>query len=60
MGKQIPLVMYKGGARVVIGRASVGDDGSIEAQVTKDAWPLVKGFFKPSIGEISISPDRSN
>jgi hypothetical protein len=58
MGKQVPLVMYKGGVRTVLGMASVQDDGSITAQVTKDHWPLVKDLFLPNIGEFSISPFR--
>lgn len=56
MGKQVPLVVYKGGTRTVIGMASVQEDGSIEAQVMKDHWPTVKDLFLPNIGELSIAP----
>ncbi len=56
MGKQIPLVIYKGGVRTVIGMASVEDDGSFVGQVAKDVWPTVKDLFLPNIGEFSIAP----
>jgi len=62
MGKQLPLVMYKDGRRIVLGKAVVEDDGSITAQVVKDAWaiPEIKDLFKPGIGQFSIVPDRTS
>lgn len=54
MGKQVPLVIYKGGERIVLGMASVEDNGSIEAQVAKDMWPAVKDILQPNVGEFSI------
>lgn len=34
--QQVPLVIYKNGQRIVLGRASVSDSGAVEAQISKD------------------------
>lgn len=56
ISKQVPLVIYRRGVRTEIGMAEVRDDGSIEAQVAKDHWPLVRDLFMPNVGEFSINP----
>lgn len=56
VAKQVPLVVYKGGTRHVVGMAQVEPDGKIEAQVAKDHWDTVKEMMQPDIGEFSITP----
>lgn len=56
MGKQVPLVVYKGGVRTVVGHASVEKDGMITAQVARDHWKIVKDFLVPDKAEITIAP----
>lgn len=56
MTKQVDLVIYKGGDRHVVGRAAVNEDGSIEAQVAKDHWPVVKELLELKLPEMSLSP----
>lgn len=56
LGKQISMVIYRHGVRVEVGKAIVNDDGSIEAQITKDAWPEIKEYVLPKIGEFSLVP----
>ena len=57
---QIPLTIYKGGIRTVIGMAIVEKDGQITAQVAKDHWPVVRSYFTPNVGELSIGPFTPN
>lgn len=56
MDKQLPLVMYKNDMRIVLGKASVGNDGAVQMQVYREHWPLVKELFTPKIGEFVIGP----
>jgi hypothetical protein len=57
--QHVPLVIYKGGQRIVVGQAIVKGDGQIEAQLSKDARKdLGDIFFKALIGDISINPKR--
>jgi hypothetical protein len=57
--QHVPLVIYKGGQRIVVGQAIVKGDGQIEAQISKDARKdLGDLFFKVLIGDISINPAR--
>lgn len=56
MGKQVPLVMYRRGVRIVLGMASVENDGSISSKVADDMWPQVRDLFLPNVGEFSIIP----
>lgn len=55
MGKQVPLVVYKGGTRTEVGMASVQPDGSGVFQVSKDHWNDLKDIIRPGY-EISIGP----
>lgn len=57
---QIPLTIYKRGVRTVIGMAQVEKDGQITAQVAKDHWPMVRSYFTPNVGELSIGPFTPN
>lgn len=59
MGKQVPLVLYKRGIRVVLGMASVEDDGSFVGQIEKDKWAAAKHLFVPGMGELSIIQSAS-
>ena len=59
MAKQIPLVMYSRGVRVIVGMVSVKDDGSIESQFKKDLWPSIRDSFLPFVKEFSINPAPS-
>lgn len=53
----VPLVIYKGGDRVVIGSAYLKGDGTIEGQITKDARQELKDIlFGDRVGDISINP----
>lgn len=55
--KAVPLVIYKGGERVVIGSAYLKGDGRIEAQVAKDVREDLKHLlFGDRVGDISINP----
>jgi len=55
-GQQVPLVMYKGGERIVLGRAYIESDGSIVGQIAKDFRAAVNDIFSVGIGEVSIDP----
>lgn len=53
----LPLVIYKGGERIVVGSAYLKGDGSIEAQVAKDVRQDLKDIlFGGRVGDISINP----
>lgn len=55
--KSVPLVMYKGGERIVIGQALVKGDGSIEGQISKDVRKELKDIlFGDMLGGLSIDP----
>ena len=54
--EQVPLVIYKGGERIVIGLASFDPDGSITAQIFKDFNDDIKTLVYGEIGDISINP----
>lgn len=55
--KPVPLVIYKGGERIVIGSAYLKGDGSIEGQVSKDVRQDLKDIlFGDRVGDISINP----
>ncbi len=53
---QVDLVIYKGGERLVIGKAAIDPDGSIQAQIAKDLRADVKDILGKHIGDISINP----
>lgn len=53
---QIPLTIFKGGVRTVIGMVQVEKDGHLVGQVARDRWPEVKSYFTPNVGELSIGP----
>ncbi len=55
MGKQVPLVIYERGKRVVVGMASVSDDGTVEALVNRDSREVVKKLINPSSTELIFS-----
>ncbi len=55
--KAVPLIMYKGGERIVIGQAIVKGDGSIEAQIAKDVRQDLRDIlFGDMLGAVSIDP----
>lgn len=55
--QEVPLVIYKGGERIVIGHAILKGDGSIIAQVTKDAKiEFQDQLFGDRVGDFSINP----
>lgn len=55
--KPLPLVIYKGGERIVIGSAYLKGDGKVEGQISKDAREELKDvFFGDRVGDISINP----
>lgn len=55
--KQVPLVIYKGGERIEIGKASVSSDGEITAQVAKDVRRDIKDLlFGDLLDHISVNP----
>lgn len=54
MAKQIPLVFYKDSKRMELGKVILGDDGSIEGQISKDNWVIIKDTFMAGAGEFSI------
>ncbi len=55
--KEVPLVMYKGGERLVIGQAIVKGDGSIIGQISKDVRKeLSDVLFGDMLGAISVDP----
>lgn len=57
VSKQVPLVIYKGGERIVVGMAIVNPDGSIQAQIAKDINKELKtALFGNAIGDISLNP----
>lgn len=54
----VPLVIYKGGERLVIGQATVKGDGQIEGQISKDAKSDLKDLiFSGSLGDLSLNPN---
>lgn len=58
VGKQVDLVLYKGGERIVIGKAIVEKDGAISAQIAKDLRADVKEIITGKIGDVSINPQQ--
>lgn len=53
----VPLVLYKGGERIIIGQATVKGDGSIQAQIAKDVRKELKDLlFGGSLGGLSLDP----
>lgn len=59
--KAVPLVIYKGGERIVVGSAYLKGDGRIEAQIFKDVKQELKALlFGDRIGDISINPTHTN
>lgn len=53
----VPLVIYKGGERIVIGQAIVKGDGGIEGQIAKDVRQELKDLlFGGSLGALSLDP----
>lgn len=53
----LPLVIYKGGERIVIGSAYLKGDGSIEAQIAKDVRQDLKDMiFGDRVGDFSLNP----
>ncbi len=55
--KTVPLVMYKGGERIVIGQAIVKGDGSIIGQIAKDVRKELKDvLFGDMLGALSLDP----
>lgn len=59
VGKQIPMVIYRHGARIEVGKAFVNEDGSLDGQIALDNWPEIKDYFLPSVGEFSLVPKRT-
>lgn len=55
--KAVPLVIYKGGERIIVGSAYLKGDGSIEGQIAKDVRKDLKDvLFSDRVGDISINP----
>lgn len=55
--KTVPLVMYKGGERIVIGQALVKGDGSISGQIAKDVRKEIGDLlFGDMLGALSLDP----
>lgn len=53
----VPIVIYKGGERIVIGSAYLKGDGSIEGKVFKDVKEDLKDLiFGGRIGNFSFNP----
>lgn len=58
--KAVPLVIYKGGERIVIGSAYLKGDGRVEGQIQKDVKQELKDMlFGNTVGDISINPKQS-
>lgn len=56
MTKPVPIVVYKGGVRTIVGLAMVEPDGSLQAQIAKDHWSIIKDVFRLESGEFVLSP----
>lgn len=55
--KTVPLVIYKGGERIIVGQAIVKGDGSIEGQIAKDVRKELKDLlFGDMLGGLSLDP----
>ena len=55
--QEVPLVIYKGGERIEVGRAIVKGDGSIVAQIAKDVKQEFKDLlFGNVLGDLSLNP----
>jgi hypothetical protein len=55
--KQIDLVIYKSGERIVVGRAIVNGDGSITAQIAKDVRKEYKDLiYGDMLDHLSLNP----
>lgn len=55
--KAVPLVIYKGGERIIIGQAIVKGDGSIEGQIAKDIRQELKDIlFGDRLGAVTLDP----
>lgn len=55
--QEVPLVIYKGGERIEVGRAILKGDGSIIAQVAKDVKAEFKDLlFGNTLGDMSLNP----
>lgn len=53
----VDLVIYKSGERIVIGKAVVKGDGSIEAQIAKDVRKEISDLlFGGLLGGLSLDP----
>ena len=53
-GKQVDLVYYRDGVRIVVGKASITEDGAITGQINKDTRQEVKDL-PLSIHELAFS-----
>lgn len=56
VSKQVDLVLYKGGERIVIGKVALNPDGSFQGQIARDIRAEVKLILSEGIGDISINP----
>lgn len=58
--QEVPLVIYKSGERIEVGRAILKGDGSIIAQISKDVKVEFKDLlFGNILGDISLNPKVS-
>lgn len=58
--KQVDLVIYKGGERIIVGRASLDPDGKIEAQIARDIREDVKAMVYGDLLDcLSLNPKPS-
>ncbi len=55
--KTVPLVIYKGGERIIVGQAIMKGDGSISAQIAKDVRKDLQDIlYGDMVGGFSIDP----
>lgn len=52
--KTVPLVVYRGGERIVIGEADVDENGGVSARVSPDAPADVRDAFQPDYTTFSV------
>lgn len=58
--KTVPLVLYKGGERIIIGQAIIKGDGKIEGQIAQDVRKEIGDLiFGDRLGGLSLDPKSS-
>lgn len=56
--QEVPLVIYKGGERIVIGHVILKGDGSLSGQIAKDfKKELSDLLFGNTLGDVSLNPN---